>query len=351
MPHHNMIALPRIGYLSLLLAAAIPTIASAGITAPEDPSVDHIDYDAPEKYLAIKDTLGTDSRISSLAADLRNDGSDLVTIQNVLDWMDQNLEYKGDAAYAWRNFDTVLDEQCYGGCADQGIFCGVLLKAAGIPTIWVKTMDVAWIHAFKENRSFSAWSGHVFLEVYVEGQWALLDPGGRMLYQDYSPQARILPGNRFAYHKGDDPKAMIMSLQWEEWKEQTTEYFSKLEDSLLPVDTATGTFLVANQAFVAGNSPYYEKLTSLAHENGFRVRYSFNGDYDRFLPMAKGHLFLVETHNGQPVVPLGFLEKYFPHSLDGLDHPNGTITLEDGTTVVFFDVDDPASRLVITAKN
>ena len=181
-----------------------------------EPSIALVDYSTPSKYLDIKDSLGSRERITIQASRLKAD-SDLTTIRNILNWMDRNLKYDAKIAYTWRNYDDVIRDKTYGGCADQGILCGVLLKAAGIPVIWVKTMDVTWIWDFRKGRPFKSWSGHVFLEVHVNHKWMLLDPGAKMIYKEYSPKTRILPGNRFAYHKGDDPKEMIMSLQWEEW--------------------------------------------------------------------------------------------------------------------------------------
>lgn len=237
----------RTAFLSFLLL-------STGVIHASEPSVDSIDYTTPTKYLEIPSSLGSRAEITTRAFNLKGD-SDVATIRNILNWMDRNLKYNGDKAYAWRNYDDVIREKTYGGCADQGIVCGVLLKAAGIPAIWVKTMDVPWIWDFKKGRPFNSWSGHVFLELYVDGKWMLLDPGARMLYKNYSANARILPGNRFAYHKGNDPKEMIMSLQWDQWKRQTEEYFRGLDESLLPVDANGGTSLMP-RTFVVGNSPY-----------------------------------------------------------------------------------------------
>jgi hypothetical protein len=80
---------------------------------------------------------------------------------------------------------------------------------------------------------------------------------------DYAAPARYLAwpdslgdraANRFAYDKGNDPKAMVMSLQWEEWKRQTEACFRDLDESLLPVDSGEVMDLGVT-AFVAGNSP------------------------------------------------------------------------------------------------
>jgi serine/threonine protein kinase len=87
-------------------------------------------------------------------------------------------------------------------------------------------------------------------------------------------------------------------------------------------------------AFVAGNSPYWQVLTDLARRKGMKVRYSFNGAYDEWLPQAKGHVLLVETHTGVPIVPLSVLDKYYPRASDGLTAPDGMATV--GTTKIIF---------------
>jgi hypothetical protein len=302
------------------------------------PNVDEVIYSNPDQYLAFPDSLGNRAAILAQASKLKGT-SDLDTIRTVLVWMDQNLKYDGKKPYRWANYDDVLRDKTYGGCAEQGIVCGVLLKGAGIPVVWVKTMDVSWIWDFKKSRPFQSWSGHVFLEVFVNGEWSLLDPGAKTLYQNYSPKMRILPGQRFAYHKGNDPKAMIMSSQWEEWKRQTTEYFRQLDETLLPVDEKCGTSLV-RQAYVIGNSPYYQALTAMAVESGLHVAYSFNCEYDRFLPQTKGHVIVIETHKGKPIIPTPVLERYFPNALAGISRPSRSVWIKD-TLIFFVDFSEP----------
>ncbi|QDT44611.1 Transglutaminase-like superfamily protein [Gimesia alba] len=297
-----------------------------------EPVFDAIDYATPSKYLVVPDSLGNQAEIAAQALKLKGK-SDRKTVLNVLDWMTGTLKYKADEAYHWRNYDTVVKEGCYGGCADYAIVCGVLLKRAGIPTVWVKTMDVLWIWDLKQGRPFQTWSGHVFLEVYLDKQWVLLDPGARKLYPGYSPQSRILPGNRFAYHKGNDPKAMIMSLQWEDWKQQTREYFTKLDASLLPTDEVAAVKL-EHKCYIIGNAPYYQMLQTMAQREGWTVKLSFNTDYDKHLPQARGSILLIETHQGVPIVPLSKLEQYFSGASQGLKA--GHITLGD-TKIVFVD--------------
>jgi len=324
----------RIYFICLLLCT--------GIVYSSEPRVDSVDYSNPDKYLEIADSLGDRDKIVSNARELKGK-SDFITIRNVLNWMERNLKYDPDKAYAWRNFNDVIKEKTYGGCADQGIVCGVLLKGAGIPVIWVKTMDVSWIWDFKKGRKFKSWSGHVFLEVYVDGKWMLLNPGAKLIYKDYSPKTRILPGNRFAYHKGNSPKEMIMSLQWEQWKEQTRTYFENLDDSLLPLDSEDGTSLLP-QAYVVGNSPYYQFITALAQKQSIAVTKSFNTQYDEFLPRAKGNILLIETHDGVPIVSVDELEKYFPDASKGLQNVDGVVKVGD-TTIVFMEFSKQLSKI------
>ncbi len=298
------------------------------------PTCDGIDYAAPETYVKAVASLGNLASIQEMASSLKG-RDDRSTVRNVLAWMESHLDYDAEQAYHWRNFDNVVKERCYGGCADQAIVCGALLRAAGIPTIWVKTMDVPWIWDFKQGRAFKSWSGHVFLEIYLNGQWVLLDPGARQFYADYSPAARILPGNRFAYHKGDDPKEMVMSLQWEAWKEQTRDYFTRLDPALLPVDPKSAVSLVP-QVYIIGNAPYYKVLAEMARSKGWSVRRTFNTDYDRLLPPSRGHVLLVETHRGEPIIPMATLEKHYPEASSGLKSADGVVEVE-GTTIMFVD--------------
>lgn len=302
------------------------------------PVFDAIDYQSPQKYLGIPDSVGNSVQIAAQARKLKAK-QDQQSVANVLDWMNENLKCQADLAYHWRNYDTVIRDGCYGSCADYAIVCGGLLRGAGIPAVWVKTMDVSWIQDFKKGRPFQSWSGHVFLEVYLDGKWVLLDPGARQLYLNYSTGARLLPGNRFAYHKGNDPQAMVMSLQWEDWKQQTRDYFTQLDESLLPVDVKSRVSLRSanskgKECYVIGNSPYYQQMTKMARKQGFHNIQSFNTGYDQYLPRARGHSLLIETHDGQPLVKQDVLEKYFPGAFSGVE--KGQIKV-DGTSIVFVD--------------
>jgi hypothetical protein len=79
------------------------------------------------------------------------------------------------------------------------------------------------------------WNGPLFLEVFFDGHWQLLNATEMRLHDDYDPVRRILPGNRYASDKGSDPFQLVLSGDWERWKIQTTTYFTNFDLSKLPL--------------------------------------------------------------------------------------------------------------------
>ena len=62
----------------------------------------------------------------------------------------------------------------------------------------------------------------------------------------------------------------------------------------------------------------------------------------KLLPKVKGQTLLIQTHQGEPIVNREILKRHFP----GL--PDGKLTgkiVQQGTTLVFVDVDSIASAL------
>lgn len=328
------------------LCVIVLALCSVAIGASE-PEVDSIDYSKPDKYLAIPACLGNATAIREQAAKLKGP-TELDTIRNVFAWIGNNLTPVLSLPKEWRTYDDLVRDKTY-YCPEKCVVCAALLQGAGIPIVWVKSMELPWIWDLKAERPWTTWYGYTYLEVCVDRKWALLDPSGEKIYQRYSPKTRILPGQRFAYHKGSDPKAMILSCQWEPWKEQTLKYFHGLDESLLPVDERSaislrprvditgkspGQFSAVRVAYVVGNSPYYQAISQMAMEMGLEVAASFNTHYDQYLPRAKGHVLLIEMHGGKPIVPAETLARHYPGALAGAHRPSRSIRI-DGTSIVF----------------
>jgi hypothetical protein len=215
------------------------------------PSCDRIDYSHPNAYLPLGAHFGSKDRILKVAATIKGKSPEekLVAIHR---WIESNLTYKKDAPYVWRDFDGLVRDGNYGGCADYSVAFGSLARACGIPTVWVKTLDADWIRDFRLRGKEDNWRGHVFLEVFLHGGWVLLDDTQMALYEDYDPKMRILPGLRYAYDKGGDPYDLVLSSRWELWKQETRAYFRDFDVSKLPVgkgkDMVHGTEVAASGA-------------------------------------------------------------------------------------------------------
>lgn len=307
---------------------------------PPRPSFKRIDYSSPESYLRIDPTLGNEKAVEKIAADLK--GTDEEKLLAIYNWVTLNVPYDENAPYGWRTFDDLLAQGKYGGCANHSVLFGSLTRACGIPTVWVKTMDIDWIREFQANDGkCSTWRGHVFLEVHIDGRWRLLDATQGVLYKDYDPSERILPGDRYAYDKGGDPYALILSMRWELWKRQTREYFMDFDQSQIPFRYRTGhSLLDKNGVFVAGNDPIYVWVAVRCKALGYRVPMTFNCRFAEILPRSRGNHLIVTCVGDDLVLPEKYRESLLPTSKAELDTimektSHGVLrrVLKDGTQV------------------
>jgi hypothetical protein len=267
---------------------------------------DRLDYGRPQDYLALPKSLGDPQHIRTLAASLKTDSPERTLIA-IGRWINSHLTCDNRAAYSWRDFDRVVGSRVYGGCADHALVFGALARSCGIPTVWVKTMDADWIREFRSKGACTSWRGHVFLEVHLGNRWRLLDASGMRLYDDHDPAMRILPGDRYAYDKGGDPKEVVLSTDWERWKRQTAAYFAHFDLSKLPVGEGRSLGAV----YVAADSPVRQAVGKRLQALGYPT-YSFNTDFDRFLTLAKGGDLIITCVGDRPVLPEPYHATFLP---------------------------------------
>lgn len=282
---------------------------NAGQMNPE-PRFDRIDYSKPGAYLELPAGIGNAKKIESIAAKLKGKTPEK-SLRAIDRWINKNLRYDPDAAYHWRNFEQIIEEGTLGGCADHSIIFGALSRACGIPTIWVKTMDYDWIHEFKQYGPIGSWRGHVFLEVYIQNKWVLLDAQGMTLYEDYDCSSHFFPGGRYAYDKGANPYELILSVRWETWKKQTAEYFTKFDVSRLP-DFGPGRDISGTSIYIIADSPIWRWVQDACKSQRYRVRKSFNTGFEIFLPQARGNILIIACVENHIVLPEKYHNEYLP---------------------------------------
>jgi hypothetical protein len=254
--------------------------------------------------------------------------------------MSKNLSYDPNTAYHWRNFDGIIEDGTLGGCADHSIVFGALSRACGIPTVWVKTMDYDWIRNFKRHGPIGSWRGHVFLEVYIQDSWVLLDAQGMILYEDYDRTSPFFPGGRYAYDKGADPYELILSVRWGIWKKQTADYFARFDLSRLP-GPGRGRDISGSGIYIVADSPVWQWVQKTCTSQGYRVRHSFNTGFDQYLPEARGNILIVACVGDRLVLPPKYHDEYLPIGekeikarLKTEGHGIARRRLDDGTRVI-----------------
>jgi hypothetical protein len=303
----------RRNLLAALLSGAAALAATAARAADDvpEPRLDRVDYAHPEKYLGLPETLGAKEAIAKIAAGIRG-ATPRERLAGIGEWIDAHLAYDAKAFDRWRDVPKIAADGTYGGCADHAEVFGTLSRACGIPTVWVKSLDLDWIAWFRLHPDEpKSWNGHVFVEVHLDGGWRLYDAVRKTLYEDYDVRQRILPGHRLAYDKGGDPYELLLSTRWEEWKKQTRKFVASLDMSLVPVGEPRQPDIVdpPGRVYVAATHPAWQwvvdRLTVLHLPLG---SLSGNGGWERWLPAARRGILVVPAAAGTTVLP----ERYWP---------------------------------------
>lgn len=172
-----------------------------------------IDYAHPEKYLV----QGEQTRLSDpgIAADLRLEqntagSGQLFMLGRIYWWMHGEFEpwSARGATIGKATTDQLLVDRRLGGCHDWGLVYASLARELGYPTVIVDTLELDWARQFQSGRKGS-YVGHVFVEVFVDGQWILVDSTNNWYVDfEYDPSNPVIPlgesGGFYVMRKGLD---------------------------------------------------------------------------------------------------------------------------------------------------
>ena len=347
-----------LGILTLLAWLASCAASSHGQRASSawtsTASFGAVDYAHPERHLAIPASLGDRASIDRAAAEAReaSQGRDAVTAATVR--FDAHVHNDSNHAYVWRPFERVIADGYWMWCADRAVALGTLLRAMGVPTVWVKSMEAGWTRELGTG-GFTSYRGHVFLEVYVGATWQLFDPVAMTVYRQYDPRVHLLPGDRYAYDKGDDPYEMVMSMRGDVWRKQTRDYFQGFDQRLLSASAWAG-IAPPGDAVPIGTTIYAvchrvvcDWIRERARATGVQTGALFGTD-PRVLALAAGQVLVLTRLGDDSVLPAALDATYAPASREEVsrrlrDAPSGHLErrLNDGTRVVLVYGRDEAS--------
>jgi hypothetical protein len=199
-----------------------------------------VKYNEPQQYTAQTSGTGTLALIDSIAGTITGTTPEDL-LAGIWYWIHDNMKYQLVPEETFRNFDELVRGKVYSGCASHSIIFGTLCRAKGVPTVWVKAADNAWIVDYQKlGENITYYAGYTYLECYLDNAWRLVDAYSGMIYDGYDPQVPHLPGQRYAYAKGADPYALVLDTKYELWKKDMQRTFAKFNVDRLETSALAG---------------------------------------------------------------------------------------------------------------
>ncbi|MFB0536478.1 MAG: transglutaminase family protein [Anaerolineae bacterium] len=197
---------PRVAPIPTAMATSTSTVAPTptntatptNTPTPESVSADYrlafgIDYTHPEQYLA----QGEQTQISdpSVLDLLRAEEQSLAHLGDIYRWLKSEFTAysAGGRTIGVATVDQLLAERRLGGCHDHALVYAAVVRELGYPALMIRTDSIAWVEQFQAGEK-GPHVGHVFVEVYWDGKWGLIDPTNGWYVEDrYDPVDPVIP--------------------------------------------------------------------------------------------------------------------------------------------------------------
>lgn len=293
--------------LMLLFALAVPAAAEE----PPAPRLDRVDHADLNGLVALGADLGAGQRTVGVARQLGAKGkTPRGTIQQIVRWVGRNLREDRANAGAWRTADRIVQDGTVGGQGDRVMMMGVMARAAGIPTTWVKGISIPWLKRARAGAAAGdAEPVRVFLEVYLEGAWRLVDPTTAQLYETYDIRGRWLPDDHLAYDRGGDPYALVLDNRGDLFLRQRDAFTRDFDVRRLPWGTSSD-LLAPWRVYITGQTGPATYAREAARTLGFLVESRFDSNWDVNLAAARGKTLIVTSVGGEPNLPAAYRDPW-----------------------------------------
>jgi transglutaminase-like putative cysteine protease len=152
-----------------------------------------IDYAHPEVYLEQGEQTGVTDPLALNPLRVQADGID--HFAHIYRWLRNDFTYyrAGGKTIGNITVDELLEKRQLGGCHDFGLVFAAVVRELGYPAVVVESYSITWVKQYQEDKSGSL-AGHVFVEVYSNGSWILVDPtNGWYVEKDYDPTNPVIP--------------------------------------------------------------------------------------------------------------------------------------------------------------
>jgi hypothetical protein len=138
----------------------------------------------------------------------------LEKIGKVHNWVRGNFEkYRGGGRMvAKQSAQQLFEGRKLSGCNDWGLLQTAILRSLKYPVVFMNAVSIQWAKEYRKNIS-EDFTGHTFLEIYVQERWILMDSTSGHYIEDYDFNDPVLPihqerGGFFVYQKGLDQWTM-----------------------------------------------------------------------------------------------------------------------------------------------
>lgn len=152
-----------------------------------------IDYRQPGKYIA----QGEQTRLTNKAVveALSQKEQGLAHLGKVYFWIKNYFTpySAGGSSIGVATVDQLMNEKRLGGCHDWGLVFISLVRELGYPAVLVDTASIGWMKQTQAGQK-GPYVGHVFVEVYLEGKWVLVDSTNNWYVESgYDPANPVIP--------------------------------------------------------------------------------------------------------------------------------------------------------------
>lgn len=160
----------------------------------------NVDYSEPGVFLQRgKQTDAVSERFKNMLSNI-NDKKDFTTLAEIYELIRKIPN--GDGEKFGCTVDEILSRNTLTGCTDYGLVFAALSRAKGIPTVFLQTARIDWIKDLRgqrDNREMIR--GHILIEVYIDGEWYLIDSTAGKLYLKYDKNNFSLDDGYYVFAK------------------------------------------------------------------------------------------------------------------------------------------------------
>jgi hypothetical protein len=172
---------------------ALPTRTPTLTASQRYQSAFGIGYGNPEKYLA----QGEQTRLTNpkVIDSLRGKTPSIAHLGEIYFWIKREFKTwsAGGKTIGAITTDQLLTERRLGGCHDWGLVYASIARELGYPVVMIDTASIAWAKQFQVGQK-GPYVGHVFVEVFVDGKWVLVDSTNNWYVESgYDPANAVIP--------------------------------------------------------------------------------------------------------------------------------------------------------------